>query len=107
MYKTGAAITEKRLANAGFFLFLNILDYLTTHSLITSGGVEVMPLGAAVIRDYGLTGLFIYKVTLPIVLFFFTIRFRFSQTFWDLLNGAFVGIVTWNSLGIFLSIFFD
>ena len=107
MHKTGAAITEKSLANAGFFLFLNILDYLTTHSLIMSGGVEVMPIGAVVIRDYGVAGLFIYKVTLPVVLFFFTIRFRFSQTFWDLLNGAFAGIVAWNSLGIFLSIFFD
>ena len=107
MCKTGATINEKSLTNAGFFLFLNILDYLTTHSLITSGGVDVMPLGAAIIRDYGLIGLFVYKITLPVVLFFFDIKFRFSQTFWDLLNGAFVGIVTWNSLGIFLSIFFD
>ena len=107
MHKTGAAITGKNLANAGFFLFLNILDYLTTHSLITSGGVEIMPVGAAVIRDYGLHGLFIYKVSLPVFLLAVSSRIKFSETFWNLLNGAFVGIVTWNSLGIFLSIFFD
>ena len=107
MHKTGAAITRESLASAGFFLFLNVLDYLTTHSLILSGGIEVMPVGASVIRDYGLSGLLIYKVTVPALLLITAFKFKFSETFWSLLNGTFVGIVTWNSLGIFLSIFFD
>ena len=66
-----------------------------------------MPLGAAVIRDYGLSGLLVYKVSLPVFLLVVSLKIKFSETFWSLLNGAFVGIVTWNSLGIFLSIFLD
>ena len=107
MYKAGDDKFRRDLAHGGFFLFLNILDYLTTHLLITTGGMEIMPLGASVIESHGLAGLFTYKMGLTALVLIATLKFKFSETFWNLLNGVFTGIVTWNSMGSFLSIFFD
>lgn len=106
MHKTGDNKSRRDLAHGSFFLFLNILDYLTTHLLIITGGMEVMPLGASVIETHGLAGLFVYKMGLTSLVLIATLRFKFSETFWNLLNGAFTGIVMWNSMGSFLSIFF-
>lgn len=105
MYKAGADKPGRDLASAGFFIFLNILDYLTTHLLVSTGGLEIMPIGAAIIRDYGLPGLLVYKSGIPVLLVVASLRVNFSRTFWNLLNGAFTGIVIWNSLGAFSSIF--
>lgn len=106
MYKTG--VSKKFLiSHENFFLILNLLDYLTTHILISGDGEELMPVGFHVIENYGMPGLLAYKLLLTFAVLGVSRLFKFSESLWSLLNGAFTGVVLWNSTGIFLSIFFD
>ena len=87
------------------FIVLNVIDYCTTNSLLFLGGEEVMPLGVAVIESYGMLGLFLYKIAITAAVVIFSKAVVFRDNLWDLLNGVFTGIVFWNNLGVFLSIF--
>ena len=106
MLKTGA-VKKQTLSHAAFFLTLNLLDYLTTHTLISMDGEELMPLGYNVIEAYGMPGLLAYKLFITFVILAISIRFKFQDSLWGLLNGAFTGVVLWNNLGIFSSLFFN
>jgi len=106
MFETGALKKQLRLGHGNFFIVLNLLDYLTTHVLISLDGQELMPFGAQVIQDYGMPGLLFYKLSLTFLILTLGIRLKFSDSLWSILNGVFAGIVTWNNLGIFLSVFF-
>jgi hypothetical protein len=64
-----------------------------------------MPLGVAVIESYGMLGLFLYKIAITAAVVIFSKAVVFRDNLWDLLNGVFTGIVFWNNLGVFLSIF--
>lgn len=102
-----ARITKNRkLSNGDLFAVLNLLDYSTTYLLITTGGEELMPLGASVIEDYGMLGLLFYKLIVTLVVIFCSKRL-FTESLWSLLNGAFAGVVVWNNVGLFLSVFFS
>ena len=79
-----------------FFIALNLMDFCTTGSIISLGGKEIMPVAKSVIDNYGMYGLFVHKL-------FVTIGFgylcrNFTKKWWDLLNGLFAGIVTWNTV---------
>ena len=66
MYKAG--VTEKQgISHGNFFVILNLIDYLTTHILISMDGEELMPIGFHVIEVYGMPGLFTYKLLLTFV----------------------------------------
>ena len=106
MYKAG--VTEKQgISHGNFFVILNLIDYLTTHILISMDGEELMPIGFHVIEVYGTPGLFTYKLLLTFVVLGAARLFKFSGSLWNLLNGAFTGVILWNSLGVFLSIVFN
>ena len=93
------------LSHQVFFVVLNLLDYLSTHSLISTGGEELMPLGKLMIDSAGMPGLFLYKIAVTALVLLALDFLKFKDAFWRLLNGAFTGIILWNTLGIFLSIF--
>ena len=102
----GARSTYKNISERELlFIVLNIIDYCTTNSLLFLGGEEVMPLGVAVIESYGMLGLFLYKITITAAVVIFSRIIAFRDSLWDLLNGIFAGIVTWNNVGIAASIF--
>jgi len=86
------------------FIMLNLIDFSTTNLLLSLGGEEIMPVGVAVITAFGMPGLLLYKlaVTLCVIYLFRILKSR--DKLWDLLNGAFAGIVTWNNVGIAASI---
>ena len=107
MFETGALKNQLKLGHGNFFIVLNLLDYLTTHVLISLDGQELMPFGAQVIQDYGMLGLLFYKLSLTFLILFLGIRLKFSRSLWSVLNGVFTGIVTWNNLGIVLGLFFN
>lgn len=97
---------SRKLSNGDLFAVLNLLDYSTTYLLITTGGEELMPLGASVIEDYGILGLLFYKLIVTLAVIFCSKRL-FTESLWSLLNGAFAGVVIWNNIGLFLSVFFN
>jgi|SaaInlV_150m_DNA_6_1039752.scaffolds.fasta_scaffold15935_2 hypothetical protein len=102
----GARSTYKNISERELlFIVLNVIDYCTTNSLLFLGGEEVMPLGVAVIESYGMLGLFLYKIAITAAVVIFSKAVVFRDNLWDLLNGVFTGIVFWNNLGVFLSIF--
>jgi len=88
-----------RLSSGDLFVVLNLIDYCTTNLLITTGGEELMPLAASIISEQGMTGLLLYKLSLT---FFVVITSKklFTKSAWSLLNGAFSGIVLWNTIGL-------
>ena len=103
MYKAG--VSKKFLiSQENFFLILNLLDYLTTHILISGDGEELMPVGFHVIENYGMPGLLAYKLLLTFVILGISKPLKFSESLWSLLNGAFTGVVLWNTLGIALGL---
>ncbi len=106
MYKTGV-ITKRGISHGNFFIILNLIDYITTHTLISMEGEELMPLGFHVIENYGMPGLLFYKLTLTFCVLGISRMFRFSDSLWGLLNGAFTGVILWNTLGIVLGLFFN
>ena len=106
MYKTGV-IKKRGISHDNFFVILNLIDYLTTHILISMDGEELMPVGFHVIETYGLPGLLFYKLALTFCVLWTANVSKFSDSLWNLLNGAFTGVILWNSLGVFLSIFFN
>jgi|SaaInlV_120m_DNA_3_1039746.scaffolds.fasta_scaffold18646_2 hypothetical protein len=97
----------RSLSHQAFFAVLNLLDYFLTHSLISAGGEELMPLGAHMIEDYGMYGLFIYKVVVTCVVLLILNSLNCKENFWKLLNGAFTGIILWNNVGIVLGLLFN
>jgi|TARA_R110000851_G_scaffold201021_1_gene352203 hypothetical protein len=99
-------IKNRKLSNGDLFAVLNLLDYSTTYLLITTGGEELMPLGASVIDGYGMLGLLFYKLVVTLIVIFCSKRL-FTESLWSLLNGAFAGVVIWNNVGLFLSVFFS
>ena len=99
-------IKNRKLSNGDLFAVLNLLDYSTTYLLITTGGEELMPLGASVIDGYGMLGLLFYKLVVTLIVIFCSKRL-FTESLWSLLNGAFAGVVIWNNVGLFLSVFFN
>ena len=102
-----AGVSKKFLiGHESFFVILNLLDYLTTHILIAGDGEELMPIGFHVIENYGMLGLFAYKLLVTFAVLGTGRLFKFSDSLWSLLNGAFTGVILWNSFGVFLSIFF-
>ena len=106
MYKTGV-IKKQGISHDNFFIILNLIDYLTTHILISMDGEELMPVGFHVIETYGMPGLLFYKLALTFFVLWVARVFKFPDSLWNLLNGAFTGVILWNSLGVFLSIFFN
>jgi hypothetical protein len=105
MFKAGV-IKNRKLSNGDLFAVLNLLDYCTTYLLITTGGEELMPLGASVIEGYGMLGLLFYKlvVTLAVIV---CSRRLFTESLWSLLNGAFAGVVVWNNIGLAANCFYS
>lgn len=103
MYETGL---HRQISHQAFFVILNLLDYLTTHTLISTDGQELMPVGNAIIENYGLTGLLAFKLSLTFLVILLGKVFRFKDSLWELLNGFLTAVVVWNSTGIFLSMFF-
>ncbi len=106
MYKTGV-ITRKGISHGNFFIILNLIDYITTHILISMDGEELMPLGFHVIENYGMPGLLFYKLSLTFCVLAIAKAFKFTDSLWSLLNGAFTGVILWNTLGIVLGLFFN
>jgi hypothetical protein len=96
---------HRPISNASLFVVLNLLDYTTTHILISTDGEELMPLGIHVIENYGFPGLLAYKLALTAVVIGVSKLANFRDSLWNLLNGAFTGVVLWNTLGAFLSMF--
>ena len=106
MYKAG--VTEKQgISHGNLFVILNLIDYLTTHILISMDGEELMPVGFHVIEAFGMPGLFAYKLLTTFAVLGVAKLFKFSDSLWNLLNGAFTGVILWNTLGIVLSLFFN
>jgi hypothetical protein len=103
MYETGL---HRQISHQAFFVILNLLDYLTTHTLISTDGQELMPVGSAVIENYGLIGLLVFKLSLTSLVILLGKTFSFKDSLWELLNGFLTAVVVWNSTGIFLSMFF-
>lgn len=97
---------HRPISNAALFVVLNLLDYITTHILISTDGEELMPLGIHVIENYGFPGLLAYKLFLTAAVVGVSKVARFRESLWSLLNGAFTGVILWNTLGIVLSLFF-
>ena len=89
------------------FIMLNIIDFCTTNTLLSMGGEELMPLGLQVIESYGMPGLLLYKLAISLSVIYTLRFFKLRERVWDLLNGAFTGIVMWNNIGIAASIFVD
>ena len=103
MYKTGV-IEKQGISHGNFFIILNLIDYLTTHILISMDGEELMPVGFHVIEAYGMPGLLAYKLLVTFFVLGVGKVFKFSDSLWGLLNGAFTGVILWNNLGVFLSL---
>jgi len=106
MYKAGVTIKEG-ISQGNFFIVLNLIDYLTTHILISMDGEELMPVGFHVIESSGMPGLLFYKLSITFAVLIVSNIFKFKDSLWNLLNGAFTGVILWNSLGVFLSLFFN
>ena len=85
MYKAG--VTEKQgISHGSFFVILNLIDYLTTHILISMDGEELMPIGFNVIEVYGMPGLLTYKLLLTFAVLGVAKLFKFSDSLWNLLK---------------------
>ena len=106
MCKTRVHYWERGLSHQAFFVVLNLLDYLSTHSLMSTGGEELMPLGKLMIDFAGMPGLFLYKIAVTALVLLTLDFLKFKDTFWRLLNGVFTGIILWNTLGIAASCFY-
>ena len=103
-----AGVSKKFLmSHESFFVILNLLDYLTTHILITGDGEELMPAGAWVIAEAGMPGLLLFKLGLTAALLTIFRRFKPSDSMWSLLNGALTGVILWNTLGVLLGCLHD
>jgi hypothetical protein len=85
-----------------FFIVLNLSDFCTTTCIITLGGHEMMPIARGFLEWYGIPGLFAHK--LLIALGFGYLCRNFTKKWWDLLNGLFTGVVTWNTIQLCLFI---
>jgi len=84
----------------GLFIVLNLADFCTTFCIVTLGGVEMMPVARGFLDFWGIPGLFVHKL-LVAAGFGYLCR-NFTQRWWDVLNGMFTAIVTWNSLQLCL-----
>ena len=77
------------------FIILNIIDALTTYSILLLGGIEVNPLPLFVIENYGTRGFFFFKTIAPIALGLMCFR---KNEIWDFLLVLFATICSWNSI---------
>lgn len=87
-------------------MVLNLIDYCTTNLLITTGGEELMPLAASIISNQGMGGLLVYKLVLTFLVILASKKF-FTASIWSLLNGAFTGVVLWNTMGLAANCFYS
>jgi len=85
------------------FIVLNLADFCTTASIISMGGKEVMPVAKGFIDSYGLIGLFFHKLVIASGIAY--LCRDFSKRWWDLLNGLFTGVVTWNTLQLCIFVY--
>ena len=76
------------------FVMLNLVDALTTCSILSLGGVEVNFLPALIIERHGMPGFFLFKVLAPISLS--ALCFKKSDI-WDFLLVLFALICAWNT----------
>ena len=104
MFEAGVR-KQLRLSSPALFATLNLLDYITTHILLSLDGQEVMPMGDWVIRNYDMLGLYAYKLITTAAVLVIANAAKFREQLWNLLNGAFTGIVLWNTAGIVFSLF--
>ena len=77
------------------FLLLNFIDALTTHSILSLGGVELNFLPALIIENYGMNYFFIFKIFVPAILGLVCVKMK---DVWDFLIGLFSLICLWNTL---------
>ncbi len=89
------------------FVLLNLMDFCTTNLLLSLDGEEVMPISATVIEALGMPGLFSYKVITSLAVIYALRLFKAKDSLWDLLNGAFTGVIIWNNVGVFLTALFS
>jgi len=93
-------LPEYARKSLGFFIVLNLADFCTTTCIITLGGHEMMPIARGFIEWYGIPGLFAHK--LLIAAGFGYLCRNFTEKWWDLLNGLFAAVVTWNTVQLCL-----
>ena len=84
----------------GFFIVLNLADFCTTACIITLGGVEMMPIAKGFIDGYGIMGLFAHKLLVAAGVGY--LCRNFTKRWWNLLNGLFACVVTWNTIQLCL-----
>jgi len=85
------------------FIALNLADFCTTACIIMLGGTELMPVAAGFLDTAGIPGLFVHK--LFVAAGFGYLCRNFTQKWWDLLNGLFTGVVTWNTAQLCLFVY--
>ena len=90
-------------SSLALFIALNLADFCTTACIIMLGGVELMPIAAGFLDSAGIPGLFIHK--LFVASGFGYLCRNFTQKWWNLLNGLFTGVVTWNTIQLCLFIY--
>jgi len=77
------------------FIALNLIDALTTSSILLLGGIELNFLPSLVIESYGILGFFLFKAFASIILAFLCIS---RKEIWDFLLILFATICCWNSI---------
>lgn len=97
------AIPRYARESLALFVALNLADFCTTACILSLGGIEVMPIARGFISTAGFMGLFFHKLVVAAGLGF--LCRNFSQKWWDLLNGLFTGVVTWNTIQLCLFVF--
>jgi hypothetical protein len=103
MTKKDSTLRRVRRPPLALFLALNLADFCTTACIIMLGGVELMPVAAGFLDTAGIPGLFIHK--LFVASGFCYLCRNFTQRWWNLLNGLFTGVVTWNTIQLCLFIY--
>ena len=84
------------------FIALNLADFCTTATIITLGGIEVMPIARGFLDSFGLAGLFFHKLFVAAGIGYLCRGFK--RKWWDLLNWMFTAVVTWNTAQLCLFI---
>ena len=95
-----ASIPQYAREPIALFIVLNLADFCTTFCIVTLGGIEMMPVARGLLDLWGIPGLFMHKLLVTIG-FGYLCR-NFTQRWWDILNGLFTAIVTWNSIQLCL-----
>lgn len=85
------------------FIALNLADFCTTATIITLGGVEVMPVARGFLDGFGLIGLFFHKLFVAAGIGY--LCKSFAEKWWNLLNSLFTAVVTWNTIQLCLFVY--